>query len=171
MNAMQKITPCLWFNEEAEQAAMFYCSVFREGRVLSVSRYGPDDRMPEGTALVVEFELAGQRFQALNGGTDFPFTEAISLSIETADQAETDYYWEALTAGGGAPGPCGWLKDRFGLSWQVVPKAYVDLISTSDSAAVARINAALYTMQKIVIADLVAARDGEAAGDAVGDPR
>ena len=150
---MTKIAPCLWFNGQAEDAARFYTSLFADGSILSVGRYGEGMPFPAGTALLVEFTLAGQRFQALNGGPQFPFTEAISLSVSCVDQAEVDRLWAALTEGG-SPGPCGWLKDRFGVSWQLVPEALIRLQSTNDPAAKGRMMKAMMAMSKLDVAAL-----------------
>jgi predicted 3-demethylubiquinone-9 3-methyltransferase (glyoxalase superfamily) len=146
--ARPKITPCLWFDGQAEEAAAFYVSVFRDSRVLSVT---PG---PGGKALVVEFQLAGLRYLALNGGPHFKFNEAISLSIDCQSQAEVDELWEKLSAGG-SPGQCGWLKDRYGVSWQVVPAVLPKLLS--DPATAGRVFPALMKMTKLDIAALEAA--------------
>ena len=121
MAVIQKITPCLWFDREAEQATELYLGIFSNSRIIDLSRYGDGMPLPKGTALVVQFELEGQRFQALNGGPVYKFTEAISMSVRCETQAEVDHFWDKLSAGG-QPGRCGWLKDKFGLSWQVIPK-------------------------------------------------
>ena len=156
---MNKITPCLWFNGNAEEAVNFYITIFKDAKINSISRWGDNGPYPKGTALTISFDLAGQSYQALNGGADFPFTEAISLSIRCEDQAEVDYYWEKLTADGGKEGPCGWLKDRFGLSWQVVPKQLGQLMSDPKKAA--RVMPVFMKMKKFIIADLEkAANDG-----------
>lgn len=152
---MQKISPCLWFNFNAEEAVAFYLATFGTGRVLSVSRYGDEPPGLKGTALVVEFELFGQTYQALNGGPQFPFTEAVSLSVACDHQAEVDRLWAALTAEGGQPGRCGWLKDRFGLSWQLVPTRLKALMSDPERAG--RVMQRLLTMDKLDIAALEAA--------------
>jgi predicted 3-demethylubiquinone-9 3-methyltransferase (glyoxalase superfamily) len=157
------ITPCLWFNGEAEAAAALYVSVFPNAAVTRVLRYGADSRFPAGTALLVEFTLAGQSFQALNGGPQHPHTEAISLSIACKDAAEVDHYWSALTAEGGAPVQCGWLKDRFGVSWQVVPDGVLALFADPDPARAARALQAMMTQIKLDLAAIRAAADGEAA--------
>ena len=133
---MISIAPCLWFNGEAEEAAEFYISLFPESRLTAVSRYGQGAPFPAGAALMVEFVLAGQRFQALNGGPHFKHSEAISLSINAKNAAEVDHYWNSLTANAGTEGRCGWLKDRFGVSWQVVPDGLGKLMSDPDPARV-----------------------------------
>jgi predicted 3-demethylubiquinone-9 3-methyltransferase (glyoxalase superfamily) len=162
---MGKISPCLWFNGQAEEAANFYISVFGEGSVDFVSRYPDDNPFPSpfegGTALVVEFTLFGQSYQALNGGPEFTFSEAISLSVVCRDQAELDRWYDALTADGGSPGPCGWLKDKYGLSWQLVPDAMTAIQKSGDAAGIGRAMQAMMTMQKLDVAVLKAAFEGE----------
>jgi predicted 3-demethylubiquinone-9 3-methyltransferase (glyoxalase superfamily) len=157
---MQKLTPCLWFNFNAEEAVNHYMSIFKNGKVLDVSRYG--DAMPEfkGKVLTMRFELEGQEFQALNAGPQFPFTEAISISVDCADQAEVDVLWAKLCEGG-SPSQCGWLKDKFGLSWQIVPTALVQMLKDPDPAKAQRVMGAMMKMQKIDIAALHAAYEGE----------
>lgn len=153
---MSKITPCLWFNGEAEEAANLYASLFPDSAIDAVSRYGENMPMPAGTAMMVEFTLSGQRFQALNGGPQFPHSEAISLSISCADQAEVDHYWEGLRANGGSESFCGWLKDRFGVSWQVVPRRMIAL-QEQGGPGVGRMMQKMMTMRKLEIAPLEAA--------------
>jgi predicted 3-demethylubiquinone-9 3-methyltransferase (glyoxalase superfamily) len=150
LTARPKITPCLWFNFNAEQAVAHYLSIFKRSQILETSRYG--DAMPEfkGKVLVIRFELEGQEFQALNGGAQYPFTDAISLSVDCADQAEVDEMWTRLSEGG-APGRCGWLKDKFGLSWQIVPRALLTLLADPDASRAARVMQAMLTMNKIDI--------------------
>lgn len=160
MQLTQKIRPCLWFNTEAEEAANFYVSLFPDSRVLEVSRYGEGGPMPAGTALMVVFELAGQQFQALNGGPEFQFTEAISLSVDCATQDEVDHLWGSLTADGGEESQCGWLKDRFGLSWQIVPARLGELMSGPDAEASQRTMQAMLQMRKLDIAALERAYAG-----------
>jgi predicted 3-demethylubiquinone-9 3-methyltransferase (glyoxalase superfamily) len=159
-----KIAPCLWFNGEAEDAARFYVSIFPDSRIEQVSRYDGETRFPvpfpEGTALMVEFTLAGQRFQALNGGPQFRHSEAVSLSVACKDAKEVDYYWNALIADSGSEGQCGWLKDRFGVSWQVVPEGLDALMSDPDPARRSRGLHALLKMRKLDLAALRAAADG-----------
>jgi predicted 3-demethylubiquinone-9 3-methyltransferase (glyoxalase superfamily) len=156
---MRAIVPNLWFDTEAEEAAEFYVSVFG-GRVTAVSRYGPDSPREEGTVMTAEFELQGQRFTAINGGPQFPFTEAVSFLVPCADQAEVDRYWDALVEDG-EPGPCGWLKDRYGLSWQVVPDALGEMMADPDQAKVQRVaQAMLATHGKFDVAALRAAYEG-----------
>jgi predicted 3-demethylubiquinone-9 3-methyltransferase (glyoxalase superfamily) len=128
---MSKITPCLWFDTEGEEAAEFYTSLFPNSRILDVARYPAGAPRPEGTVMTVLFELDGQKFLALNGGPEFTFNEAISFQIDCAGQAEVDNYWSKLSDGG-EEGPCGWLKDRFGVSWQVVPHVLDELLADAD---------------------------------------
>lgn len=129
---MQKITPCLWFDGTAEEAANFYVSVFKNSKVTEVNRIGEGGPLSEGSVLTAMFELEGEAFMALNGGPEFNFTEAISFSVDCRDQAEIDYFWEHLTANGGEESMCGWLKDRFGVSWQVVPFEMGELLGGPD---------------------------------------
>lgn len=157
---MSKIAPCLWFNGGAEEAAGFYVSLFPDARITSVSRYGDNAPFPPGTALMVEFTLFNQRFQALNGHVDFPFSEAVSFSVECEDQSEVDFYWEHLIQDGGAPSMCGWLKDRFGLSWQIVPKPFIRMMKEGTPDQCQRTMAALMTMRKLDIAELQKAFEG-----------
>ena len=146
---MPKTTPCLWFDTQAEEAATFYTTVFPNSRITDVSRYpgGAGDRA--GTVLTVEFELDGQAYVALNAGPEFTFSEAISFQIPCAGQDEVDHYWNALTAGGGEESQCGWLKDRFGLSWQVFPEEMSRLLSDPDPERAQRAMDAMMTMKKI----------------------
>ena len=155
---MPRITPNLWFDTEGENAAEFYVSVFPNSRITHVSHYGEAGPRPAGTVLTVDFELDGQRYTAINGGPEFTFSEAISLQISCADQAEVDHFWNALSEGG-SEGPCGWLKDRYGLSWQVVPKALGELISDPDQARATRAMKAMLGMRKLDVAALRAAAD------------
>lgn len=156
---MQTITPFLWFNNNAEEAINFYVSVFKNSKIKSIARYG--DYMPEmkGKVLTAVFELNGREFMAIDGGPQFPFTEAVSFQILCEDQAEVDDLWNKLTADGGSEGECGWLKDKFGLSWQVVPAALPMLIRNPDPEASTRIMKAMMKMKKIVIKELEDARD------------
>ena len=153
---MPKITPCLWFDTQGEEAARFYTSIFPNSRIVDVAHYGEAGPRDAGTVMVVKFELDGQEFVALNGGPEFTFDEAISFQIDCADQEEVDRYSEALTDGG-EQGPCGWVKDRFGLSWQVVPKRMIELLSDPDEANAQRAMAAMLEMRKIDIAAVEAA--------------
>jgi len=161
---MSKISPCLWFDGQAEEAARFYVSVFG-GSVDGISYYPPGTSSPspfkEGDVLVAEFTVFGQSYQALNGGPHFRFNEAVSLSVSCKDQAEVDRWHETLTADGGEPGPCGWLKDKYGLSWQIVPEEILALQKSDDTQAVGRMMGTLMTMGKLDIAALKAAFKGE----------
>jgi predicted 3-demethylubiquinone-9 3-methyltransferase (glyoxalase superfamily) len=159
----QKINPCLWFDTEAEAAAKFYCSVFKNSRIGRVSRYvdaGQENHgKPAGSVMAVEFELDGQKFAALNGGPHFKFDEAISFQVRCQDQGEVDYFWNALGAGG-REGPCGWLKDRFGLSWQIVPGVLYEMLMDPDQEKVKRVTTAFLQMKKFDIAALNRAFNG-----------
>ncbi len=150
---MQKITPCLWFDTEGEEAARFYTSVFPNSRIVDVARYGAAGPRPEGTVMTVSFELDGQKFVALNGGSQFTFTEAVSLQVGCESQAEVDRFWSKLSEGG-EEGPCGWLKDKFGLSWQIVPTVLFDLLGDPDREKSQRVMEAMLDMGKIEIAAL-----------------
>lgn len=158
---MSKITPCLWFNGEAEAAAKLYVSLCEDAAIGNVSRYGEGMPFPAGTAMMVEFMLFRQPFQALNGGPQYQHSEAISLSVACETQAEVDHYWQALTAHGGAESMCGWCKDRFGVSWQIVPRVLGDIMTRADKAAVGRAMAAMMGMKKLDIAALEAAYAGD----------
>ncbi len=151
--ARSKITPFLWFDDQAEEAASLYTSVFPDSRILEVTRYGSAGPRPEGMVMTVLFELEGQRFVALNGGPQYSFGEAVSFQIDCADQDEVDHYWSALSDGG-EEGPCGWLKDRFGLSWQVVPSRLPELLMDPDREKSQRVMQAMLGMKKIEIAGL-----------------
>jgi predicted 3-demethylubiquinone-9 3-methyltransferase (glyoxalase superfamily) len=155
---MPKVTPWLWFDTESEQAANFYISVFKNSRIVSVSHYGDAGPRPAGMVMTVAFELDGQPLVALNGGSDFTFNEAISLQIDCETQDEVDYFWTSLTDGGEA-GPCGWLKDKFGLSWQVVPRGLETLLADPDPERAQRAMAAMLTMGKLDIGALERAAD------------
>ena len=152
---MTKIAPCLWFDGQAEEAAKFYTGIFPNSSIDKISRSPADNpSTPAGAVLTVDFTLDGSRFIALNGGPDFHFSEAISFSIDCEDQAEVDRYWEALIDGGGEPSQCGWLKDRFGLSWQVVPRELNEMFESPDREAAKRAMEAMLTMQKLDVAKL-----------------
>jgi predicted 3-demethylubiquinone-9 3-methyltransferase (glyoxalase superfamily) len=155
---MPPISPNLWFDTESEEAAEFYVSVFPNSKITAVTRY-PEGTDRAGTVLTVEFVLDGQEFLALNGGPQFPFTEAISLLITCDDQTEIDYYWDTLAAGG-EEGQCGWLKDRYGVSWQVVPPGMAETLNDPDPGRGQRAMQAIFSMQKIDMAALQAAADG-----------
>lgn len=164
-NRIQRITPFLWFDSQAEEAATFYTSVFGNSRIVAVTRYDREaaaaTRRPEGTAMTVAFELDGQPFTALNGGPIFKFTEAVSFVVHCSTQEEIDYFWERLSAGGDERAlQCGWLKDRYGLSWQVVPDVLIELFSHPDPAVSARVMEAMLRMKKIDIAALKRAAEG-----------
>ena len=158
---MPKITPFLWFDDQAEEAANFYVSLLPDSRIDAVQKSLIDT--PSGKAgkvLVVSFTLAGQEYMALNGGMRFEFTNAISFKVDCADQAEVDHLWEGLTSGGGAPGQCGWLKDRYGVSWQIVPSTMMRFLGGSDRAGAQRAMAAMMKMGKLDIATLQKAYEG-----------
>ena len=159
MASKQKITTFLWFDNNAEAAMEFYTAIFKHAKILSVSRYGEAGPGPKGTVMVGAFELEGQRFLALNGGPRFKFTEAISLVIDCETQAEIDYYWDKLSAGGQTQA-CGWLKDKFGLSWQVVPSVLSELMQDKDPQKSKRVMEAVLQMVKLDIARLRAAHAG-----------
>ena len=156
---MQKITPCLWFDTEGEEAARFYTSVFPNSRIVDVAHYGSAGPRPEGTVMAVSFELDGQKFVALNGGPQFTFSEAISFQVDCQSQEEVDAYWSKLSAGG-EEGPCGWLKDKFGLSWQIVPARLMELLQDPDKEKAQRAMEAMLTMKKIEIAEVERATAG-----------
>ena len=156
---MSKITPFLWFENQAEEAANLYASIFKNAIVGQVARYPEGSPLPAGTAMTVEFELDGQPFIALNGGPYYKFNEAVSFVIDCTTQEEVDYYWSKLTADGGEEGQCGWLKDKFGLSWQVTPKALKDLLGARDPKKAQAAMHAMLQMRKIDIAALQKAHD------------
>lgn len=164
--AHPQIRPCLWFDTQAEEAAEFYVSVFPDSRIVSVSHYGEAGReahgQTPGTVMTVEFELSGKPFMALNGGPHFQFDEAVSFEVECETQKEIDYYWERLTEGGGEPSQCGWLEDRFGLSWQIVPRSLKHMMAHQESEKGQRTMNAMLTMTKLDLARLEAAYDGRA---------
>jgi predicted 3-demethylubiquinone-9 3-methyltransferase (glyoxalase superfamily) len=158
---MQKISPYLWFTNQAEEAANHYTSIFKNSRILDISRYGEGAPMPAGTAMTVTFELAGQRFLALNGGPEFSFTEAVSFLVDCESQEEVDYFWDRLTEGG-EESQCGWLKDKYGLSWQIVPSVLGSLLGGPDPAGAGRAMQAMFGMRKLDIQALQDAYDGKA---------
>lgn len=158
----QRIVPNLWFDTQAEEAASFYVSVFKNSRIGAVSRYTEAGPRPVGTVMTVEFELDGQAFVGINGGPQFPFSEAVSFQVNCETQDEVDYYWERLSDGG-QEGPCGWLKDRYGLSWQVVPTGMEELVSDPDPQRAERAMQAMFGMTKLDIAALRRAADGDAS--------
>jgi predicted 3-demethylubiquinone-9 3-methyltransferase (glyoxalase superfamily) len=157
----QKIVPSLWFDTRAEEAAEFYVSVFKNSRIISVNRYPEGGPREAGMAMTVEFELDGVRFVGINGGPEFTFDEAVSFQITCADQAEVDYYWERLTENGGAEGPCGWCKDKFGLSWQVVPDGMAEVFNDPDPTRAERGMKAMLGMKKIDVEALRRAAAGD----------
>ncbi len=156
----QKVSTCLWFDTEAEEAAKFYVSLFPGSRVTAVTRYGKDMPMPEGTVLTVVFDLAGTEFMALNGGPLFKFSEASSMVVQCDSQAEIDRLWSALLAGGGREQQCGWLKDRYGLPWQIVPARLRDMMQDPDPTKTDRVMAAVHKMVKLDVGKLDAAYNG-----------
>jgi predicted 3-demethylubiquinone-9 3-methyltransferase (glyoxalase superfamily) len=153
---MQRLTACLWFDTEGEDAANFYTSIFPNSRIVNVARYGSAGPRPEGTVMTVDFELDGHEFVALNGGPEFTFNEAISFQVNCDTQEEVDSYWEKLGEGGDH-GPCGWLKDKFGVSWQIVPTVLPELLLDPDKEKAQRVMAAMLHMKKIEIDELEAA--------------
>jgi predicted 3-demethylubiquinone-9 3-methyltransferase (glyoxalase superfamily) len=159
---MPKITPCLWFDTEGEEAARFYTSLFPNSRIVEVARYGEAGPREAGTVMAVRFELDGQEFVALNGGPEFTFDEAISFQVNCADQEEVDHYWYALTEGG-EEAPCSWLKDRYGVSWQIVPTLLFDLLGDPDAEKAQRVMAAMLQMRRIDLAALEEAAAGAGA--------
>jgi predicted 3-demethylubiquinone-9 3-methyltransferase (glyoxalase superfamily) len=156
----QKISPMLWFDDQAEEAAKFYVSVFPNSEIVGVDRYGEGGMRPAGMVMLVSFRLDGQEFAALNGGPEFKINEAVSFVIDCASQAEVDSYWEKLTADGGEPGPCGWLKDKYGVSWQVTPRRLIELLHDKDAAKANRVMQAMLQMGKIDVAALERAAAG-----------
>jgi predicted 3-demethylubiquinone-9 3-methyltransferase (glyoxalase superfamily) len=166
MPAIQRISPCLWFDGQAEEAARFYAAIFKNSRIGTITRYGKagfeTHHQPAGSVMVVTFELDGQKFSALNGGPLFKFTEAISFQVDCETQEEIDYYWEKLSAGGDPKAQqCGWLKDKFGLSWQVVPTMMAELFKAENSAGAQRAMEAMLPMKKLNIAALKKAAAGK----------
>jgi predicted 3-demethylubiquinone-9 3-methyltransferase (glyoxalase superfamily) len=165
MQVIQKITPCLWFDDQAEEAVEFYIAVFRNSKIVQVARYGEAGHevhgKPAGSVLTVAFELEGQAFTALNGGPTFKFNEAISFQVNCETQGEVDYYWKKLSEGGDAKAQqCGWLKDKYGVSWQVVPRVLVEMIADPDSVKSGRAMEAMLQMKKIDIEELKRAYAG-----------
>jgi predicted 3-demethylubiquinone-9 3-methyltransferase (glyoxalase superfamily) len=149
----QKITPCLWFDFKAEEAIAHYLSIFKNGRVVTTSRYGEAGPGPKGAVMAILFEIEGQKFLALNGGPQFPFTPAISLIVDCADQAEVDRLWERLGEGG-KPGQCGWLTDKYGVSWQIVPNIIPRVMQSGDAARIERVMRAVMSMTKLDVAKI-----------------
>jgi len=151
---IQKIKPFLWFDREAEDAAKLYCSIFKNSKILDVQRYPEGGPAPAGSVMIVTFQLEGLEFVGLNAGPLFKFTEAISFAVTTENQKETDYLWNKLTADGGQESDCGWLKDKFGLSWQITPRQLIELLSSPDKQKAARVMQSVMTMKNINIAEL-----------------
>ncbi len=160
---MQKIVPFLWFDTQAEEAANFYVSLIPNSRILNVSRFGDEGAGPKGQVMTVEFELNGEPYLALNGGPMFKFTEAVSFMIPCDTQQEVDMLWDKLTADGGEPSQCGWLKDKYGLSWQITPRVLMEMIADSDEERKRRVMEAMLQMVKLDIPTLQRAYDGEPA--------
>jgi predicted 3-demethylubiquinone-9 3-methyltransferase (glyoxalase superfamily) len=162
---MQKITPFLWFDSNAEEAVNFYISIFKNCKVAKVTRYDEASSKaagrPEGSVMTMEFQLEGQNFVAINGGPHFKFTEAISFVVDCGSQEEVDYFWEKLTADGGQESQCGWLKDKYGLSWQITPRVLIEMIGDKDPQKAQRVMEAMLQMKKIDIATLKQAYEGE----------
>jgi predicted 3-demethylubiquinone-9 3-methyltransferase (glyoxalase superfamily) len=156
---MHKITPSLWFDGNAEEAVNFYTSTFKNSKVLSVARYGPEEPGPEGTVMTLTFQLFGQDFMAINGGPEFSFTPAISFMVNCESQEEVDAYWDRLLEGG-VPEQCGWLRDRYGVSWQIVPTVLGELMADPDAEKVGRVTQAMLQMVKLDIAGLRRAYEG-----------
>jgi predicted 3-demethylubiquinone-9 3-methyltransferase (glyoxalase superfamily) len=166
MQNIQKITPCLWFDDQAEEAAKFYTAIFKNSKIISITRYGEAGHevhgRPAGTVMVVAFELDGQTFTALNGGPMFKFNEAISFQVNCKTQEEVDYFWEQLSEGGDKKAQqCGWLKDRYGASWQVVPTVLPEMLNDSDYEKSQRVMKTMLQMKKIDIEELERAYDGK----------
>ncbi|HEX4926328.1 MAG TPA: VOC family protein [Bdellovibrionales bacterium] len=157
---MQKISAFLWFDTQAEEAAKFYTSIFKNSRIVETSYYTEAGPGPRGSPMVVAFEIEGQRFHALNGGPHFKFNESISFAVDCENQREVDYFTEMLTAGGGKQQPCGWVKDKYGVSWQVVPKELIAMMNDKDQSKAARAVKAMLQMTKIDIATVKKAFDG-----------
>jgi predicted 3-demethylubiquinone-9 3-methyltransferase (glyoxalase superfamily) len=157
---MSNITPFLWFDHQAEEAALFYTSIFKNSKITNVARYGEDTPGSPGTVMTVNFELNGQEFIALNGGPVYKFTEAVSFFVHCANQAEVDYLWDQLSAGG-APGQCGWVTDRYGVTWQIVPDALGELMGDPDPEKAYRVTQAMLKMHKLDVEKLMQAYRGE----------
>jgi len=162
---MQKITPFLWFNGNAEQAAKFYTSIFKKSKIRAITRYSKSPSKatgrPVGSVMTVEFDIEGQRFTAMNGGSSIQFNQSISFVVRCKSQAELDYYWKKLTSGGGEEVACGWLKDKFGVSWQIVPENIMEILNSKDLEKVERVMAAVMTMVKLDIKKLKVAYAGK----------
>jgi predicted 3-demethylubiquinone-9 3-methyltransferase (glyoxalase superfamily) len=157
---MPTVTPCIWTDSWIEDAANLYVSIFKDAKILQTSRYGEGGPQPKGSAMMIVLEIQGQRLQLLNGGPRYQLSPSFSLSVSTDGQEETDYYWNALLEGGGIPNQCGWLTDRYGLSWQIVPKQLPELLGNPDRAKAQRVLSAMLQMQKIDVAALEKAAAG-----------
>jgi len=155
----QPIAPCLWFDSNAEEAVNYYVSVFKDSKVDYIGHFTNEGPAPDAPVMFIDFQINGQPFQAINGGPLFSFSEAISFSIECADQEEVDYYWNTLTADGGEPGPCGWLKDKYGVSWQVAPRVLGELLRSDDQKRAGQAMRKMLQMGKLDVAELQAAYD------------
>ena len=167
LTSEQRITPNLWFDEQAEEAASYYVTIFKDSEIKSISRYGAGAPKPEGSVLTVGFTLEGRSFTALNGGPQFPFNEAVSFIVHCSTQEEVDHYWERLSEGGDAKAQmCGWLKDKYGVSWQIVPDALIEYMTDADPEKAQRTMEAMLQMKKLDIAALKAAHDGADAASA-----
>lgn len=160
MATFQKITPFLWFNDQAEQAASFYVTLFPDSKIVTLSRYPEGAPLPKGTVMVAEVQLAGMKVLLLNGGPHFKLSEAFSFMVTADDQAEVDRLWEAITSNGGQESQCGWCKDRFGLSWQVVPRRFNELMSSKEPGVAGRVMGAMMKMRKFDVAKLEEAANG-----------
>ena len=158
---MQKVTPFLWFDNQAEAAAKYYVSIFKNSKITNISYYGDTGPGPKGAVMVVIFQLNGEDFMGLNGGPMFKPNEAVSFMVVTADQAETDRYWNAIVGNGGAENDCGWCRDRWGFSWQITPRVLLEATTDPDRAAAKRAMTAMMSMKKIDVATIEAARRGE----------
>lgn len=159
---MQTITPFLWFDAQAEEAVAFYLSVFKDGKIYTTTRYPEGGPGEAGAVMTIAFELKGQQFVAMNGGPGFPFTNAVSLVVNCESQEEIDYFWEKLAADGGEPNVCGWLRDKYGMPWQIMPGKIWDWLNGDDPAKVKRVTGAVWKMEKMNLAELErAANDGE----------
>jgi predicted 3-demethylubiquinone-9 3-methyltransferase (glyoxalase superfamily) len=158
---MQKITPFLWFDSNAEEAVRFYLSVFKDGKIHTTARYPEDGQGTAGSVMTIAFELKGQQFVALNGGPGFPFTNAVSLVVNCDSQEEIDYFWEKLAADGGEQIQCGWLRDKFGMPWQIVPSQIWDWLTGDDLAKVKRVTSAVWQMEKLDLAEIERAANAD----------
>jgi predicted 3-demethylubiquinone-9 3-methyltransferase (glyoxalase superfamily) len=158
---MQKISPFLWFDGRAEEATRFYVSVFKNSKIIGIDHWSENSGFPKEQVMTATFELDGVQFHAFDAGPQFKFNEAISLSVDCADQAEVDYYWEKLTSDGGEESVCGWLKDKFGVSWQIVPRVLPKMMKDTDAERASRVMKAMMKMKKIIVADIEKAYEGK----------